>query len=321
MKVPRLILVIILVSSASLVSAHTPLDTGDGNNSPETALIIDDPTKSWTLYEELDEVDYYKVHLHEGEELRVSLYVSIWGEEHFTPSLVIMGPDIMGTYEPPFEHPEDLGRMWIPGNKPMHPEYEPFTPASYYYIASYRHEASMDGDYYIAVYGAEHGGRYGMALGYRETFTLVEWLKIPIDLVRIHLWEEQPLILLFLPPTLAAVIGLYMVFIRERHRENVAFVLGKLAGVLYLASGVMTLTQMVVYLVAAGISGSALLTIVFVGAQLGLGYLMLRARDMRWVAWIGYGVGGFVFWAGWIIGPILSIVVGLSQGFKIASNR
>ena len=309
----RFNLVILLFLSATMVSAHTPLDTVDGNISPETALEIDNPTKSWTLYEELDGVDYYKLHLHEGEELRVSLYVSIWGDKHFTPSLVAMGPDIVGADEPPFEHPENLGRVIIPGERPIHSEYEPFTPASYFYVASYSHEAQVDGDYYLAVYSAEHGGRYGMALGYRETFTLFEWIKIPLDLVSIHLWEQQPIILLFGPPIVAIVISLYYSFIRERSLKDLAQVLGKLAGVLFIASGVMTLTQMLVYIMVGGFSGSALLTLVFVVVQLGLGWVVVRSKDMTWFVWIGLGLGGLAFWAGWIIGPVLAIWAGVIQ--------
>ena len=308
----RVNLILLLFLSASIVYAHTPLDTEGENNSPETAIIIDDPTKSWTLYEELETVDYYKVHLHESEELRVSLYVSIWGDEHFTPSLVVMGPDIMGNDEPPFEHPEDLGRIIIQGERPDKPDYEPFTPASYYYIAAYRHVASVEGDYYVAVYDQEHGGRYGMALGYRETFTLVEWLKIPLDLVRIHIWEEQSLLLLIGPPAIAFLYGLYYAFI-QRSPQNMTQTLGTIASLLFISSSVMTLTQMLVYLFAAGFSGSAILTLFFVASQLGLGVLGVRESDKTWVIWIGLGLGGFFTWAGWIIGPILAIGAGISD--------
>ena len=305
-------LFLFLLLSTAIVSAHTPLDTGDGNNTPETALNIDDPTKSWTLYEELDEVDYYKIHLHMGEELRVSLYVSIWGDEHFTPSVVVMGADIVGDYEPTFAHPEELGRVNVQGERPDHSEYEPFTPASYYYVASYSHIASEDGDYYIAVYSDEHGGNYGMALGYRETFTLVEWLKIPIDLVGIHLWEDQPLLLLFGPPVTAMVLCLYFVIIKNPV-QGISMILGRLSGGLHISSGVMTLTQMIVYLVAAGFSGSALLTLFFAAVQLGLGLAGIRDSEKSWVTWIGLSIGGFLSWAGWIIGPVLALGAGIFQ--------
>lgn len=306
----RIKLILLLLLSATLVSGHTPLDTGGENNSPETAITIEDPTKSWTLYEELDEVDYYKIHLQAGEELRASLYVSIWGDTHFTPSLVVMGPDIPGEDEPPFLHPEDLGRVIIQGERPLKPEYEPFTPTSYYYVASYRHTASAEGDYYLAVYSSEHSGSYGMALGYRETFTLYEWLKIPIDLVEIHLWEQQPLALLFGPPVLALIIGYLYI-----NKMKKTLTLATIAALLYIASGTLTLAQMTIYLYAAGFSGSALLTMFFVAAQLGLGVFVLN-NEKTWITWIGIGVAGLMFWAGWIIGPVLAIGYGVTQKIK-----
>jgi hypothetical protein len=302
-----------------MIFAHTPLDTGDGNNTHDTAIVIDNPTKSWTLYEELEELDYYKLHLHTGEELRVSLYVSTWGETHFIPNLVIMGPDIIGDDEPPFTHPEDLGRLIIKGERPDHPEYEPFTPASYYYVVFYSHVASKEGDYYLAVFSENHGGRYGMALGYRETFTLFEWLKIPLDLVGIHLWEEQPLILLFGPPLIAGIISLYYLFFIIEVNTNKSIDLGKFVAILFIASGTMTLAQMMVSLWLAGPTTSFLLTLLFVVAQFGLGVLAIRNIGKNWFTWILLGIVGLAFWAGWVLGPIIAILKGIIQ--RLNTNK
>jgi hypothetical protein len=302
-----------------MIFAHTPLDTGDGNNTHDTAIVIDNPTKSWTLYEELEELDYYKLHLHTGEELRVSLYVSTWGETHFIPNLVIMGPDIIGDDDPPFTHPEDLGRLIIKGERPDHPEYEPFTPASYYYVASYSHITSKEGDYYLAVFSENHGGRYGMAVGYRETFTLFEWLKIPLDLVGIHLWEEQPLILLFGPPLITGLISLYYLFFIIEVNTNKSIDLGKLVAILFIASGTMTLAQMMVSLWLAGPTTSFLLTLLFVVAQFGLGVLAIRNIGKNWFTWILLGIVGLAFWAGWVLGPIRAILKGIIQ--RLNTNK
>jgi hypothetical protein len=312
--------VIICLSVAS-VSAHTPLDTDGSYNTLESSLVIENPTKSWTIYEALDDLKYYKLPLKEGEELRVSLYVSLWGDHDFTPNLVVMGPDIEGMDEPPFTHPEDLGRKIIMGSRQDQPEYEPFTPASYYYVASYRHAASEEAEYYVAVYSTDHGGKYGMALGSRETFTLIEWLKIPFDLVRIHLLEEQPFLLLFGPPFVAFVLGGYYLFIRGRSSKGFSLVLEKLGGLLYFSSGVMTFAQMMFFLFAAGLTGSALLTLVFVCAQIGLGIFLMRNTEKTWATLIGVGVGGLMFWAGWVIGPILIFSAGLTHKLVARSNN
>jgi len=42
-------------------------------------------------------------------------------------------------------------------------------------------------------------GKYGIAIGYKEEFTLSEWLLIPIDVINIHQWEGQSLILILMP--------------------------------------------------------------------------------------------------------------------------
>ncbi|MFC1802453.1 hypothetical protein ACFL0D_00635 [Thermoproteota archaeon] len=313
MKFFRVLFLVIFCLSVASVSAHTPLDTDGNYNTPESSLVIENPTKSWTLYEDLDDVNYYKLHLKEGETLKVNLYVSLWSDSDFTPNLVVMGPDVEASDEPPFTHPEDLGRKIIEGSRQDHPEYEPFTPASYYYVASYSHETSEEADYFVAVYSTDHSGKYGMALGSRETFTLIEWLKIPFDLVRIHLWEEQPFLLLFGPPFVAFVLGGYFIFIRDRSSKGFSLVLEKLGGLLYFSSGVMTLAQMMFYLLAAGLTGSALLTLVFVCAQIGLGIFLMRKSKKTWIILIGVGVGGLLFWAGWIIGPILVFYAGITH--------
>ena len=307
----RLTFLLLIFFPVLIVSGHTPLDTVGVHNTPESALLIDDPTKSWTLYEEVEDVNYYLVHLHEGEELRVSLYVSIWGESHFTPNLVVMGPDVVGSDEPPFIHPEDLGRVIIEGIRDYSPQYEPFTPASYIYVASFSQVASSDADYYLAVYGENHVGKYGMALGYRETFTLVEWFKIPLDLVGIHIWEGQPLLLLFGPPGLVLIIGVYLLFINVSRGQELPLTIQKLGGLIYFSSGVMTLTQMVVYLFASGPSGSALLTFFFISAQLGMGCYLVRDTPRMTSTLLAASVGGVLFWAGWIVGPVLVMSSGV----------
>ena len=157
-----------------------------------------------------------------------------------------------------------------------------------------------------------HGGKYGMALGYRETFTLVEWLNISVDLVRIHLWEEEPLLLLFGPPATSLILCLYYLFIKNPV-QDMSLIIGRLSGAIYISSGVMILSQMIVYQLAAGFSGSVLLTLFFVVAQFGLGYAGIRGFDKNWIAWIGLGIGGFLSWAGWIIGPVLALIAGIIQ--------
>jgi hypothetical protein len=83
----------------------------------------------------------------------------------------------------------------------------------------------------------------------------------------------------------------------------------------------MTFAQMMFFLFAAGLTGSALLTLVFVCAQIGLGIFLMRNTEKTWATLIGVGVGGLMFWAGWVIGPILIFSAGLTHKLVARSNN
>jgi hypothetical protein len=80
-----------------------------------------------------------------------------------------------------------------------------FTPSSYYQLISVDLIVEQSGDYYLVVYGI---GKYGLAVGYKEEFSLLEWLKIPFDVTLVHLWEGQSLLLILLPLIIIIYIGL-----------------------------------------------------------------------------------------------------------------
>ncbi|MDD4255516.1 MAG: hypothetical protein PHP59_09100, partial [Methanofollis sp.] len=67
-----LVFIFILVSACVVASAHVPL-RGGGNDRPDHALPIDDPTKSWVVYDAVDaggEARYYRFEMKKGDELR-----------------------------------------------------------------------------------------------------------------------------------------------------------------------------------------------------------------------------------------------------------
>ena len=98
-------------------------------------------------------------------------------------------PDVKRRENPEFiEAPNDVGVLIVESNMPERPEYEPFTPSSYYYLSEFDLEISEHGDYYLVVYETYKEGRYGLAVGYREVFGIDEWLLIPIDVLSIREW-------------------------------------------------------------------------------------------------------------------------------------
>lgn len=317
-----LILVFIILTSVPVVFAHTPLKPSEENNSLDTAFNVPNPTKSWTLYKELHEVgeaEYFKLHLHEGDKFIVSVYTPRSADPSFVPNLIAMGPSIEQPSLVPsiIEVPEFAEATLIEGSRPQAPEYEPFTPASYYFTAEYHADVRVEGDYYFVVYSDSGEGRYGVAVGYVETFTLTEWLMIPFNVIGIHQWEGQSLASILAPMALTMGLGLIILFWKLKTVGGVANILGLLAGLLYIGSGFMMFTQMFIALVGAVSTSSVIITLILAMMPVVLGGLLLMKMIRYNTPWTTrdrvimavFSILGFAFWAGLLVGPILSIVV------------
>lgn len=320
-----LLFVFCLSFFAPKVWAHTPLSPIDEIHSLDTAFDVPNPTKSWTLYRELHhggEAEYYKLHLHPGERLKISLYVKEI-EGGFSPHLILMAEALTMTNTLPIfiEKPAGFNATIIEPSIPEDREYEPFTPTSYYYLIDVDHVVSVEGDYYVVVYEPNAiEGKYGIAIGYKEEFTLSEWLLIPFDVINIHQWEGQSLIVILAPLVLSLVLGLFLLVWKGFTNHSLLRVMGSVAGLLYFGSGLMVLMQMIIALAGAPFSSTSALTIVFVALPLLLGYFLLR-KILRFegelalkdrIVLISLGLAGLFLWAGLLVGPILLIITGLS---------
>lgn len=318
-------LVIFTMLLFSNVIAHTPLKPDEENHSIAAAYEIPNPTKSWTLYRELHEegqADYYKLQLESGERLVVSIYTSKSEDSSFDPHLAIIGSDIsLGLAVPDFiEVPDGAGVNIIEPSRPQKPEYEPFTPSSYYYLVDFNKEIQTDGTYYLAIYYNTSPGRYGMAVGYKEEFTISEWLKIPLDVIEIHQWELQPLYLILAPLILTLIIGLLVTFWVYKMKPNIPRIVGASAGLIYLGSCFMILMQMIIALNGSTFNSLVILSVIFVLIPLLLGFASLRKitridgeisiRDR--LVWLAIGVLGLFTWSGLFLGPALSILLALN---------
>jgi len=307
------------------VLAHTPLEPPFDNESLATAYGVPDPTKSWAIYAELHEggeAQYYGLDMEQGERLRLMLFIPISEKERFKPNLVVMGPGITSQDAPPefVEVASGVGVAVLEGWLSAEPAYEPFTPSAYYYLADLDLDVSVGGTYHVAVYEAYQGGRYGLAVGYREEFGLDEWLMIPIDVIGVHEWEDQS-IGFILAPMLATLFIAFSLLIWRRPAilGNVFNVTGISAGLLYLGSGAMMFTQMILALAATGPDFSAVLTIVFtlLPILLGVAILRLAIKDPKSVtkrvrAFIAIlGLLGLFTWAGLLIGPALALLTSI----------
>lgn len=301
--------------------AHTPLNPLDEIHSLETAFEVPDPTKSWALYRELHdegEAEYFKLHLNPGERLRISLYIKET-KENFFPHLVIMSRDLALPDDFPnsIEKPEDFGGIVIEPLISENSEYEPFTPASYYYLIDVDETISKEGDYYVVVYEPNSvEGKYGIAIGYKEEFTLSEWLLIPFDVISIHQWEGQSLIFILAPLLIALFSGVGLLLWKYFKELSLFKIIGSIAGLLYIGSGLMILIQMIIALSTSPFNSSAVITGIFIALPLLLGLLLMR-KIVRFkgkllvkdrVVLASLGLIGLFTWSGLLIGPSLAIV-------------
>jgi hypothetical protein len=317
-----ILFLIILLPSAS---AHVPVESGD-NNSLEHALEVENPTKSWAIYDGLEhgaEARYYKVELKKGERLKISVFTP--EESEFSPGIVIMGMNFPNeTGIPEFvEVPEGYGAIVIPGERSEHAEYEPFTPSSSYHTAEFNEKVNQSGVYYVAVYESENSGKFGVAIGYIESFSVEEWLFIPFDVINIHLWEGQNIGVILAPLIVVFIVGKIFLFYRriklDKPPHKLYEWLGSFASLLYIGTGAMILLQMTIALSKSGISAAVAPTIVFAGIPIALGLFILRfsikgnierTMDDRFKL-LMYGAVGLVFWAGLIVGPVIVIITSL----------
>lgn len=143
---------------------------------------------------------------------------------------------------------------------------------------------------------------------------------IPLDVITIHQWEGQSLIVILLPMALTVVLGFFLLFwkVKAVVTSMVVF-LGALAGLLYIGSGFMMVTQMFIALIDATSTSSVILTVAFAMLPVVLGLAILKkiiSYQPRWstrdrVFLAIFGILGLFLWAGLLVGPFVAIIVSI----------
>ena len=307
----------------AVAQAHVPITTGD-NEAIETATHIDDPLKSWAVYAELRDggvANYFEFEMEQGQRLRLSLFTP--RESAFTPGLVVMGPSIesQGTVPAFVTVPAGLNARVVEGQRPDRGSYEPFTPSALYEFAEVDTTITAAGTYYVAVCEPRNGGRYGLAVGYREEFSMVEWIRVPLDVIGVHRWEGQSLAAILAPLFAIVIIEFALLFWQRRTVSSPGW-LGCLAAFLYIGSGGITLTQMGIALSLAPMTAAVVVTLIFALIPIIVGILLLRlalrvrapvaAKERIAIAILG--IIGFFIWAGLMVGPILALLTSILPG-------
>lgn len=319
------------------VSAHASLGAGD-NESLATATLVPDPTKSWVIYAELHEggeAQYYRFDISAGQRIDVMLLKPTSPEyADFMPGFVLIGPGIENRSAAPgfIEVPPNTGVMVVNGSQPSGATYEAFAPSAFYQLAEVGMDALASGTYYVAVFEANRGGHYGLAIGSRESFTLAEWLMTPFTLLSVYQWEGQSLVVVLLPLVAAVAVGMGMLWRRQRMGIRMVAIswTASLAGLFFIGGGLTSFTQMLFALTQAPMDGTVGVTLMFaiIPIILGTGTLRLAPRhNGRWalkprVYLVVIGMIALLLWAGYLIGPILAFVAaGMPARMAVTTGR
>lgn len=315
--------IILCIFLIPIAQAHAPLKPGE-NEDIDTASLIPDPTKSWAIYSELhegEEAQYYRFDIEEGQRIHITLFIPAKpAERGFLPGFVLMGPGISTQNETPdfVEVPAGAGTLAIEGQMPDQAIYEPFSPSSFYQLADLRLDAPASGTYYIAVYDPSRGGNYGLAVGDREDFTLLEWILIPINQISIYQWEGQSLGFIFAPMIAVVVIGLLLMIWRrgDRSIHDLFYWVGSIAGLFFLGTGATVITQIAYNLARVPLGPEIVVTLLLAVIPILLGIVTLRIAsgrvDVRRRALLFIlGVIAIFAWAGLLVGPALAMIASI----------
>jgi hypothetical protein len=302
--------------------AHVPIFES-GGKSPETATPVEKPDISKVLYGKINagELIYYSFKMDKGERIVLGLTIPVdQGKQGFVPDLILMGPGLTkeGKALTNLEIPEGYGVKLYSGNLSNGPEYEEFTPSAFYNLASPDLIAPENGTYYVVVSSGNEGGNYGVVIGYKEVFTLMEWISIPINQLRVYLWEGQSLILILSPLVITLILGIYALYSKKKVYSGLypAKVSGIFSGFFFLSTGLSFLLQMLISLSKSEFSSAVYITLILAIVSIVLGFLALRLclknkgyneRSInRSLYFLCLGIAGLLLWAGWFIGPFLA---------------
>ena len=325
--IPRVLLpvfFILLMVIILPVDAHVPV-SADNNNNVNTALFVENPLKSYAIYGHLHDagdVGYYTFNMNAGDQLTLSLMTT--GFDAPLPDMVVMSPGTAGNIETlslPVTVPLGYNAEVIKGQKPVTAEYEPFSPAAIFNVASYSKNITDPGTYYVAVISPADETQYSIATGYLEEFTIQEWVLVPFNVIKTHLWEGQSIIAILAPFLAVMILGLILTARRERDKKikkPLSFWLATIAGLCYFGGAAIVLVQMVRVLKETGFSAGVIVTLIFALIPIMLGIWALRVarspspRSLKNRLSLGIiGLLGLLFWAGLIIGPVIAIIAAL----------
>lgn len=270
---------VLLALLPGTVSGHVP-EVGPGSRD------LGATDRSWAFYDVLEAGDIHNwtFDLREGEPLFLSIGVPTG--KPWSPQAQLTGPD--GAIALVQEDSVGL---------------EPFSPYAAREVWSLDVPAPATGSYQLSIQGS--GGAYVFGFGLNERFSVAQWVGVPLDTLRIHAWQGQPLW-----PTLLVYVAAAASVLAMAWRQT-DILLPRLGAALLMASAIDRLLQLG-FAVAAGAQAS------WGSWTLAVG-LALPAAGLAWGAWrarrawtlLALSGAGLAAWAGFYIGPALLALASL----------
>ena len=334
--------VIILIAAlvfapAAIALAHSPVFPEE-NHSPATAYQINNPAKSWAIYDALEHGnsgDYYKFTVSRGDKIQLSLIVpESPSNSGFLPSFALLVPDLTQKDSLPVyvEVPVGYGTIVVNGTDPGQATYEAFSPGWFYEVGNLTMNAPADGTYLVVVFNHTHNddahnythdaANYGLVVGYIESFTPLELIVVPYSMQEIYRWEGQSQSIVLLPLILMIIIGGVILYWRSkqgRAPKGISKWLAAFAGLAFLGSALSTIYQMLIAFDVTGVTGEAFITLILIiiSIILALFTFMYAIRGKptltlgRRVVLIVIGIIALFGWSGLYIGPALVVAAAL----------
>jgi hypothetical protein len=134
------LIVIVILNLAFSAGAHVPISAAD-NNAISSAQPVEKAIKSYVIYGDLHdsgEAGYYRLIFDPDDRLVVSLMIP--GYDSPVPDMVVLSPDeqaISVKVPGGITVPAGYNAEVISGKRPMKADYEPFSPAAIYNVASF----------------------------------------------------------------------------------------------------------------------------------------------------------------------------------------
>lgn len=298
-------------------SAHAPMMAETGGNI-STAMPVDDPSKSRSVYSTIPagSTHYYSFNFNAGDRIRLEL-ISSPKDSTFAPGFALIGPGLeeRGTVPPGVTIPDGMSAIAVNGTSSDGAIYEPFGPSSYYRLGSIDVKAPENGTYYAAIY-SQTAGNYALAVGYREAFTLDEWIMLRTRLTSYYRWEGQG-IPEIIGPMMVVLLGGFYILKRRWRLTAPGRGMASMAGLLFFGTSATVLYQMAFSLSRSSEGAAeAWITVILAALPAALGaaviYLAIRrdgefSRQEKLILRL-VGAAALLTSAGLLIGPLMAIV-------------